>query len=92
MFTAVFYYKYEDADLNEIVVGDTLFEDEKEAKRFYFWDGETVNDEHWDWNETKKRYEYEGINYDWDDDDRYGKKFHTNGILIEIKNTEALKD
>lgn len=85
MFTAVIRYEFEDADLNITCVGSEAFENEKEAKRFYFWEGiETVNHERWKWNETKKYYEMKSVYDDYDDDDRYGKKFHAYGKIIEI--------
>lgn len=84
MFTSVTRYVFKDPDLNMTIIGNMPCDDEKEAKRLYFWDEMPVNGDRWKWNETKKYYEMKSVYDDYDDDERYGKKFHAYGKVIEI--------
>ena len=93
MFTSLIYYKYENPDLDETFIGETFIgsmpcENEDSVKNMYFWNDHTVNGDRWKWNETKKRYELEAINNDFEDKDRYGKKFHAYGVIVEIPNID----
>ena len=89
MFTAELYYKYEDSDLNTHYVGSDLFENKNDAIWCYFQNCEPIiGGICWNWNENKKRYECEGLDENWEDDDRYGKKFHAYGIIVEIPNID----
>lgn len=92
MFTSVIHYKYEDPDLDETYIGSDPCENEVSVNERYFWSYMSEDYDNWKWNDTKKRYEFEGVNKDFEDDDRYGKRFHAYGVVVEIPDIDISED